>query len=158
LGKAAAYAKACGQKYGPLLQHLKTTDAVQDMDDIRAALGQEQINYYGASYGTYLGSVYATMFPSRVRRMVLDSNVAPSGVWYDANLDQDRAFEKNLNALFAWIAKYDAVYHLGRTQQAVRSYFLKLRTQLNEAPAKGIVGGDELTDTYQVGGYIDLGP
>jgi pimeloyl-ACP methyl ester carboxylesterase len=64
--KAADYAAACGQKYGSLLNHMKTTDSVQDMDDIRAALGQAQINYYGASYGTYLGAVYATMFPTHV--------------------------------------------------------------------------------------------
>ena len=157
LDKSAAYAKACGQKYGSLLQHLKTTDAVEDLDDIRAALGQKQINYYGASYGTYLGSVYATLFPSHVRRMVLDSNVKPSDAWYDANLEQDKAFEKNINALFAWIAKYDSVYHVGTTQQEVRSYFLNLRAQLAKAPAQGVVGGDELIDTYLVAGYIDLG-
>lgn len=157
LKKAAGYAKACGQKYGSLLQHMKTTDAVQDMDDIRVALGQKQINYYGASYGTYLGSVYATVYPSHVRRMVLDSNVKPSDVWYDANLQQDKAFEGNINALFAWIAKYDSVYHVGTTQQAVRSYFLNLREQLAKTPIQGTVGGDELIDTYLVAGYIDLG-
>jgi pimeloyl-ACP methyl ester carboxylesterase len=156
--KAADYAAACGQKYGSLLNHMKTTDSVQDMDDIRAALGQAQINYYGASYGTYLGAVYATMFPTHVRRMVLDSNVKPSGVWYNDNLAQDVAFEKNFNAFFAWVAKYDSVYHVGATQQAVRTYFLNLRAQLAQTPAQGVVGGDELIDTYLVLGYIDLGP
>ena len=48
------------------------------------ALGQQQINYYGFSYGTYLGQVYGTLFPERVRRMVLDSNVDPRRVWYSA--------------------------------------------------------------------------
>jgi len=157
LKKSAAYSKACGQKYGSLLQHLKTTDAVQDMDDIRAALGQKQINYYGASYGTYLGSVYATKYPSRVRRMVLDSNVKPSDVWYDANLEQDKAFEGNLNALFAWAAKYDSTYHLGTTQQAVRKVFFDTRAALVKNPAGGTVGGAEFIDTYLVAGYIDLG-
>jgi pimeloyl-ACP methyl ester carboxylesterase len=157
LEKAAGYAKACGQKYGSLLQHMKTTDAVQDMDDIRAALGQKQINYYGASYGTYLGSVYATKYPSHVRRMVLDSNVKPSDVWYDANLEQDKAFEGNFNALFAWAAKYDKVYHLGTTQQAVRKVFFDTRAALVKNPAGGVVGGAEFIDTYLVAGYIDLG-
>jgi pimeloyl-ACP methyl ester carboxylesterase len=155
--KAASYAASCGKKYGSLLDHMKTTDAAQDMDDIRVALGQDQINYYGASYGTYLGAVYATTFPTHVRRMVLDSNVKPSGVWYNDNLAQDVAFENNFNALFAWIAKYDSVYHLGTTQQAVRTYFLNLRKQLAQTPAQGVVGGDELIDTYLVAGYIDLG-
>ncbi len=155
--KAAAYSKACGTKYGSLLDHMKTTDAVQDMDSIRAALGQQQISYYGASYGTYLGSVYATMFPSHVRRMVLDSNVKPSDVWYNANLEQDKAFEGNINALFAWAAKYDSIYHLGTTQKAVRDEYFAARAALAKSPAGGVLGGDELDDTYLVAGYIDLG-
>lgn len=158
LRRSAGYAAACGKKYGSLLSHMKTTDAAEDMDDIRAALGEKQINYYGASYGTYLGSVYATMFPTHVRRMVLDSNVRPGGVWYDDNLDQDKAFERNIDALFGWIAKYDAVYHLGTTEQAVRAFYYATRAALAKSPAGGIVGGDELDDTFLVAGYIDLGP
>lgn len=157
LKKSAGYTKACGTKYGSLLNHMKTTDAVQDMDSIREALGQQQINYYGASYGTYLGSVYATMYPSHVRRMVLDSNVKPSDVWYNANLEQDKAFEGNINALFAWAAKYDSIYHLGTTQQAVRDEYFAARAALAKSPAGGVLGGDELDDTYLVAGYIDLG-
>ena len=61
------------------------------MESIRKALGAQQINYYGFSYGTYLGQVYATLHPDRVRRMVFDGVVDPSDVWYDANLDQDIA-------------------------------------------------------------------
>ena len=56
---------------------MKTTDSVGDMESIRKALGQKQINYYGFSYGTYLGQVYATLHPDRVRRLVLDGNVDP---------------------------------------------------------------------------------
>ena len=157
LKRSAKYAATCGKKYGSLLDHMKTTDAVRDMDDIRAALGQKQISYYGASYGTYLGSVYATMFPSHVRRMVLDSNVKPSDVWYDANLEQDKAFENNINAMFAFAAKYDSVYHLGTTQKAVRDFYFATRAKLAKAPVAGTVGGDELDDTYLVAGYIDEG-
>lgn len=158
LNRAASYAKACGQKFGSVLDHMKTTDVAADMDDIRQALGQRQINYYGVSYGTYLGSVYATLFPSHVRRMVLDSNVRASGVWYDDNLDQDRAFEGNLNAFFAWTAKFDSVYHLGTTQQQVRDFYFTTRDKIVANPAGGVVGGAELDDTYLIAGYIDLGP
>ena len=89
------------------------------MEGIRLALSAPQINYYGFSYGTYLGQVYSTLYPSRVRRMVLDANVDPRGVWYAANLDQDTAFDRNINIWFGWLAKYDSVYHLGATQKAV---------------------------------------
>ncbi|HEU5158379.1 MAG TPA: alpha/beta hydrolase [Streptosporangiaceae bacterium] len=156
--KAAGYAKACGDKYGAVLDHMKTVDSVRDMDSIRAALGVSQINYYGASYGTYLGSVYATAFPNRVRRMVLDSNVRPSGVWYDDNLDQDRAFDRNINTFFAWVAQYDSVYHVGATASSVRRFYYDLRAKLRTAPVAGEVGPDELDDSFLVLGYIDRGP
>jgi pimeloyl-ACP methyl ester carboxylesterase len=156
--KAAGFAKACGAKYGSLLDHMKTLDAVHDMDAIRAALGVSQINYYGASYGTYLGSVYATVFPTHVRRMVLDSNVRPSGVWYDDNLDQDYAFDRNINTFFAWVAQYNSVYHVGSTARAVRQFYYDLRAKLRTAPVNNEVGPDELDDSFLVLGYIDRGP
>ena len=76
-----------------LLDHVKTTDTVNDMESLRKALHRGRINYYGFSYGTYLGQVYATLHPNRVRRFVLDGNVDPRRVFYKANLDQDRAFD-----------------------------------------------------------------
>ena len=67
---------------------------------VRAALGAKKINYFGYSYGTYLGAVYGKLFPHRVRRAVLDSVVDPSGVWYDDNLQQDQAFNDR-NSFFS---------------------------------------------------------
>ncbi len=84
---------------------MTTEDLARDMDSIRAALGQRQINYYGVSYGTYLGQVYATLFPHRVRRMVLDSVVDPVGAWYRDNIEQDYAFQGRIRAFFSWIAR-----------------------------------------------------
>jgi pimeloyl-ACP methyl ester carboxylesterase len=91
------------------------------MDSIRAALGQRQINFYGYSYDTYLGQMYATLYPERVRRMVLDSNVDPRKIWYQANLDQDVAFQRNIEIWLGWLARFDSVYHLGSTRAAVAS-------------------------------------
>jgi pimeloyl-ACP methyl ester carboxylesterase len=153
LKKSEAYAKACGQKWGWMLNHMKTTDAVQDMDAIRGALGQKKLNYYGASYGTALGSVYATLFPTKVGRMVLDSNVRPSGEWYDDNIDQNYAFDRNAQLFFAWVAKYDSIYHVGATTAAVRTFYYDTRAKLGKTPAQGKVGPDEYDDTFLVAGY-----
>jgi len=79
--RAAGYAADCAAAGGALLDHMKTTDSVADMESIRIALGESQINYYGFSYGTYLGSVYATLHPDLVRRMVFDGNVNPQDVY-----------------------------------------------------------------------------
>ncbi|NQX03811.1 alpha/beta fold hydrolase [Rathayibacter sp. VKM Ac-2856] len=57
---------------GPFATHASTTDVVMDHELLRQALDQPEFDYYGASYGTYIGSVYATLFPGTVGRMVLD--------------------------------------------------------------------------------------
>jgi pimeloyl-ACP methyl ester carboxylesterase len=153
LDRSKAYAEACGKNGGALLDHLTTIDAAKDMDRIRAALGPEQINYYGFSYGTYLGQVYSTLFPQRMRRMILDSSVDPRKVWYQANLDQDRAFETNIRIWFGWVAKYDEVYHLGTTEQTVAGRWYGAQDKLRTQPAGGVVGPDEWNDIFLQAGY-----
>jgi len=153
LARSKKYAQACATAGGALLDHVKTTDTVADMESIRKALGAKQINFYGFSYGTYLGQVYSTLHPERVRRMVLDGNVDPRGVWYDANLAQDVAFDKNIGTYFAWVAKYDAVYHLGTTGKAVEKKYYATIQKLRKAPAGGVIGPDEWTDVFTSAAY-----
>jgi pimeloyl-ACP methyl ester carboxylesterase len=155
--KAAGYAKACRYAGGTLLDHLHTTDTVQDMESLRRALGEQRINFYGFSYGTYLGQVYATLYPNRVRRMVLDGNVDPRRVWYDANLDQDVAFDRNMQVYFGWLARYDKVYHLGTSGRAVERLFYAEQAKLAGKPAGGVIGPDELTDVFLQAGYYVFG-
>jgi pimeloyl-ACP methyl ester carboxylesterase len=157
LTKTKGYAQACGKSGGSaLLSNLRTTDTTRDMDRIRAALGEKKLNFYGFSYGTYLGQVYATMFPDRVRRMVLDSNVDPRKVWYQANLDQDVAFEVTETAWWAWLAKYDDVYHLGKTEKQVEARWYAERARLAKNPAGGVVGASEWSDIFLYAGYYQL--
>jgi pimeloyl-ACP methyl ester carboxylesterase len=156
LARSKAYADACAANNGPILRHMTTEEAARDMDSIRAALGVRQINYYGFSYGTYLGQVYASLFPNRVRRMVLDSNVDPRDVWYQANLNQDLAFQKTITIWFGWLAKYDSVYHLGKTEKQVETLFYKEEAALKTAPAGGVVGPDEWDDIFLLAGYYQF--
>lgn len=151
------FAKACGDKYGDFLKYMNTPAQAADMDSIRAALGAKQISYFGYSYGTYLGSVYAKLFPSRVKRLVLDSIVDPSrdSVWYGGQLTQDVAFDANMKAFFAWVAKYDANYRLGTDPAQVEKAWYSMRAALAKAPAEGVVGASELEDAFAQGGYND---
>jgi pimeloyl-ACP methyl ester carboxylesterase len=157
VNRAKEYAAGCRQRYGWLLPDMTTADSARDMDSIRAAFGVSKITYYAFSYGTYLGQVYATLFPDRVRRMVLDSTVDPTGVWYQDNIEQDYAFQGRMNAFFAWIAQYDSVYHLGATQAAVKDAYDRVRSTLAAKPVdvngKPQIGPDELDDTFVEGGY-----
>jgi len=155
IDRARTYADDCERSFGWLLRYMTTQDVARDMDSIRAAFGVAKINYYAFSWGTYLGQVYATLFPGRIRRMVLDSTVDPTGVWYTDNIDQDYAFQARMDAFWAWTAKYDGTYHLGSTAARVRAAYYRARDQLLTAPAGGTVGADELDDTFVVGGYLD---
>src|SRR6266576_5471739 len=137
INRAKTYATDCGKRFGWLLPHMTTQNAARDMDAIRAAFGVSKISYYAFSYGTYLGQVYATLFPDRVRRMVLDSVVDPTGVWYADNVDQDYAFQGRMEAFFAWVAKYDGTYHLGSTAAQVQAAWYKARNRLLAHPVNG---------------------
>lgn len=155
-----AYTDACAKNNGAILDHLTTLDSVKDMESIRRALGEKKINYYGFSYGTYLGQVYKTLYPDRLRRAVFDGVVDPRGVWYEANLGQNRAFEKTINAWFAWVAEHDSTYRLGTTEAAVRLAFYRAQEKLYDDPAQaegGLIGGSEWTDVFLSAGYYVYG-
>ena len=153
LQRSKDYAEACGDKGGDLLDHITTADVARDMDLIRAAVGEPAINYYGFSWGTYLGQVYSSLYPKRVRRMVLDSNVNPRRIWYQANLDQDLAFDQNITIFFRWMADHDDVYHLGTTAEAVEQQWYEEQDKLRAEAAGGVVGPDEWTDIFLGAGY-----
>jgi len=158
IDRAKAYAAGCEQRYGWLLPYLTTINMARDMDEIRQAFGVQKINYYAFSYGTYLGQVYGTLFPDRVRRMVLDSTVDPTGAWYEDNIEQDYAFQGRMDAFFAWTAKYDSTYHLGTTQAQVEAAYYKVRDKLARTPIAGqngpLIGPDELDNTFVIAGYL----
>ncbi|WP_063843042.1 alpha/beta hydrolase [Sphaerimonospora mesophila] len=156
VARARQYAEACGNRWSWFLPYLTTENTARDMDMIRAALGEEEISYLGYSYGTYLGAVYATLFPTRVRRLVLDSVVDPGGDWYDVNLAQDLSFQRRQRDFLAWIAEHDDAYRLGRTEKAVTFAWSSMRSRLRERPAGGIIGPSELDDIYTSGGYSNL--
>lgn len=103
LDDSAEFDTACLDAYGDTLQHYSTENTARDMDAIRAALGDPQISYLGISYGTYLGGVYATMFPSRVRAMVLDAAFDPVGDTVEENYStQLVGFEEAFDNWAAW--------------------------------------------------------
>jgi pimeloyl-ACP methyl ester carboxylesterase len=75
---AKQFAEGCEAKSAKMLPHVGTADAARDMDILRAALGDQGLTYLGKSYGTYLGAVYADLFPKKIRAMVLDGAIDPA--------------------------------------------------------------------------------
>jgi pimeloyl-ACP methyl ester carboxylesterase len=158
LRRSAAYAHACETRslvQAMLLRNMTTRDLALDMDGIRQALGQRQITYYGLSYGTYLGQVYATLFPSRVRRLILDSNVDPRTVWYRFGLRQDVPFNRDENLWFRWLARNHRVFDLGPSERAVSQLYYATEQRLLRQPAGGKIGPDEWADAFTEAGYSD---
>jgi pimeloyl-ACP methyl ester carboxylesterase len=85
--------EACEAGNPELVEHMSTADVAADLDRIREALGEEELNYVGFSYGTAIGATYATLFPEHVRAMVLDGSVSPSADAATENLEQAKGFE-----------------------------------------------------------------
>jgi pimeloyl-ACP methyl ester carboxylesterase len=92
------FAEDCARAAGDLLPHVGTRNVARDMDWIREALGEEQITYVGYSYGTTIGSVFASMFPGSVRAMVLDGGTDLSLDYLEVTKSQIIGFERALQA------------------------------------------------------------
>jgi pimeloyl-ACP methyl ester carboxylesterase len=97
LAESKRFAEKCLENTD-YLEHFTTIATARDMDILRAALGEEKLNYVGKSYGTYLGTIYAELFPKNVGRFVLDGAVDPNVPMKDQNLAQAVGFDKALNA------------------------------------------------------------
>lgn len=95
----------CVARSGELVQHVSTADTVQDLDALRAALGDEQLTYLGFSYGTYIGALYAQRYPDRVRALVLDGALDPARSVEDVAIQQAQGFEASFDRFAAWCAK-----------------------------------------------------
>ncbi|MEV7547153.1 alpha/beta fold hydrolase [Streptomyces sp. NPDC089915] len=154
---ARAYGEGCARLNGAALAQYTTLNNARDLDVLRAALGEPRLSFLGASYGTYLGAVYATRHPDRVRRMVFDSAVDPDPrrVWYLDNLGQAGAFERRWADFRAWTARHHAVYGLGTTPEAVRESYERVRAAVARTPAGGVVGTGELQAAYLQTAYYD---
>ncbi|AZP21011.1 alpha/beta hydrolase [Streptomyces aquilus] len=157
IAEAKAYARGCARRAGSALRHYTSLNNARDLDVLRAALGEERLTFMGASYGTYFGALYATLFPSHVRRMVFDAavNPDPEEVWYRNNLAQSAAFEDRWADFREWAARHDKAYGLGDTAEKVQRSYDKAAAQLAADPAGGKVGPGQLQGAFLTAGYYD---
>lgn len=157
IARARAHARGCAERTGEALRHYTSLNNARDLDVLRAALGERRLTFMGASYGTYFGALYATLFPGHVRRMVFDSavNPDPEQIWYRNNLEQSAAFEDRWADFRAWVARHHAVYGLGTTAGAVQRSYDTVRARLAEEPAGGRVGPGQLQGAFLQAAYYD---
>jgi pimeloyl-ACP methyl ester carboxylesterase len=140
--QAKRMADACARNAGPLLRHISTRNEARDIDRIRRALGESRLSYWGTSYGTYVGAVYATMFPKQTDRVVLDSNDDPNPRLVARGWLANFAVgaEDRFPDFAAWAAARDTEYGLGATPAAVRDTYLRLTAELDQHPRPDLTG------------------
>ena len=151
-GVLQRFADGCLNRMGPeFLAGVGTATAVRDMDVVREALGESQINYLGFSYGTQLGAVYAARYPDRVRTMVLDGAVDPGLAPIDESLTQSAGFQRAFDRYAADCAK-SAGCPLGTDPGQFVARFHQLVDPLVAGPAattdpRGLSYQDAITGT-----------
>lgn len=92
------FADDCEAAAPDLLGHVSTVEVARDMDVLRGALGESKLDYLGASYGTFIGTTYAQLFPDRVNRLVLDGAIDPELSGLELSLGQAEGFEQATRA------------------------------------------------------------
>jgi pimeloyl-ACP methyl ester carboxylesterase len=115
------------------LTSFSTANAARDMDILRQAVGDKQLNYMGKSYGTFLGTLYAQFFPDKVGRMVLDGAVDPSISNFQQGLTQAVGFDKAFAAFVTDCSKRSDC-PLPKDNKASISEMKKILSQLADKP------------------------
>ena len=101
VAEAVDRADTCTDDSLALEPYVGTNNAARDLDELRAALGDDQLSYVGFSYGTRLGATYAELFPERVRAVVLDGAVKPTDDLARVGLEQGPGFDAALESFGA---------------------------------------------------------
>lgn len=145
-GESGRMAAGCLREDSAATRQFTTRNTARDMDVVRTVLGEPRIGYYGVSYGTYLGAVYAQMFPGHSDRMVLDSVIDPDRYWEGMVQDWGPADEAALDDWARWAAALDGTYHFGATPVAVRATVQDLIARAARRPI--VVDGFAIDDHW----------
>ncbi|MFJ8632537.1 alpha/beta hydrolase [Streptomyces sp. NPDC093568] len=129
---------ACEKNSKEMLPHVATTDAARDMDLMRQVLGDDKLHYFGISYGTELGGVYAHLFPRNVGRAVFDAVVDPTQNSEQGALGQAKGFQLALDNFAADCTSKVEDCPIGDTAQDVKDRIAKLLKDLDSKPIEGI--------------------
>jgi len=126
------FIQQCEEK-NKYLTSFSTANAARDMDILRQAVGDKQLNYMGKSYGTFLGTLYAQFFPDKVGRMVLDGAVDPSISNFQQALTQAVGFDKAFAAFVTDCSKRSDC-PLPKDNKAAIDEMKKILSQLADKP------------------------
>lgn len=122
---AATVAAACGRN--PLTPFIQSDATARDMDLLRAVLGEERLHYFGYSYGSWLGAWYASLFPDRVGRMLLDSSWDFTGTMESNYLRHPMSFHRVMEkVLIPYAGRHPQAFGLGTSPSRIQAALLAL--------------------------------
>ncbi len=131
---AEEFEKSCDKHDGQRRKHFNTPNTARDMNVVRVALGERRINYVGYSYGTYPGTVYGSLFPSRLDRSVLDSSVHPDETGYAHMTSKAEAARRFVEEWAGWAAERDKTFGLGSSVSEVMATVETVSSRLARIP------------------------
>ncbi|MFF3290817.1 alpha/beta hydrolase [Streptomyces sp. NPDC003023] len=148
------FTEACEENSGDELPHVGTIDAARDMDLMRQVLGDDKLYYFGISYGTELGGVYAHLFPKNVGRAVFDAVVDPTQGSVESALGQVEGFQLALtNFAQDCVDRGDDCRLPGSSVQEIQDWIIGFLDRLDKKPITGI-GERRLTEGQAANGII----
>ncbi|MEU1918435.1 alpha/beta hydrolase [Streptomyces massasporeus] len=142
---------ACEDNSEQILPHVRTTDAARDLDLMRQVLGDDKLYYFGISYGTELGGVYAHLFPKRVGRALFDAVVDPTQDPEQGSLGQAKGFQLALDNFAEDCVSQAEECPIGDSAQDVKDRIARLLDELDRTPIMGIFPR-QLTQTAATSG------
>ncbi|MGQ0631314.1 MAG: alpha/beta fold hydrolase [Sporichthyaceae bacterium] len=148
-------ASDCAEASGADLQFLRSVNVVRDMESIRSALDAPTLNFVGFSYGTYLGQLYSTQYPTRTGRFVLDANVDSAVTGYQNLRDRAIGADAARREFFAWIADNNDTYGIADDPAGVEQAYLEIERELAAAPGE-LVGPTEFVDVIFFATYAQF--
>jgi pimeloyl-ACP methyl ester carboxylesterase len=150
---------ACKKHSGGLLPYVGTSQTARDLDLMRYLLGDEKLNYFGVSYGTELGGVYAHLFPKNVGRLVLEAPVDPTQDRLQGNISQVKAVQLAFDRFAQHCANTYDDCPTGSDPEQADQRVIELLDKLKKEPAP--TDGDEKLDgdlaAHAIANYLDLG-
>ncbi|GAA2552402.1 MULTISPECIES: alpha/beta hydrolase [Streptomyces] len=141
----------CEKNSERILPHVRTTDAARDLDLMRQVLGDDELHYFGISYGTELGGVYAHLFPEKVGRAVFDAVVDPTQTPEQGSLGQARGFQLALDNYAEHCVSQVEDCPVGDSAQDVKDRIAGFLKDLDAKPIPGLFPR-ELTQTAATNG------
>ena len=146
------FTEGCVNDDAELIPELGTFNSARDLDILRSAVGEQRLNYFGASYGTELGAIYAEQFPQRVGRLVLDAALDPAVSSEQLSRGQLRGFQRATEAFIDdCIGRRGCA--VGPTTAEAEQQLIDLLASIDQAPLT-TESGRPLTESLATTGMI----